>query len=207
LISDAETQQGGKVIISPPYFLFIQNMKILALDQARNGAWAVYDYESKQLEDYGVFSFDNKKYTYAKAILAIEELVDTLIKTHRISAIFIEDIQLRVNVQSFKKLAQLQGVLVNLFEKNEYLYDFVAPTQWQNYCKARGRSSKEIKDNVTALKTSGKKESKILSIQYVKEHFNVETDNDNLSDAICLGHYAVNHFIIEGNKLYGKEKK
>ena len=207
MISDAETQQGGEIITFPPYFLFIQNMKILALDQARNGAWAVYDYESKQLEDYGVFSFDNKKYTYAKAILAIEELVDTLIKTHRISAIFIEDIQLRVNVQSFKKLAQLQGVLVNLFEKNEYLYDFVAPTQWQNYCKARGRSSKEIKDNVTALKTSGKKESKILSIQYVKEHFNVETDNDNLSDAICLGHYAVNHFIIEGNKLYGKEKK
>lgn len=207
MISDAETQQGGEIITFPPYFLFIQNMRILALDQARNGAWAVYDYESKQLEDYGVFSFDNKKYTYAKAILAIEELVDTLIKTHGISAIFIEDIQLRVNVQSFKKLAQLQGVLVNLFEKNEYLYDFVAPTQWQNYCKARGRSSKEIKDNVTALKTSGKKESKILSIQYVKEHFNVETDNDNLSDAICLGHYAVNHFIIEGNKLYGKEKK
>lgn len=207
MISDAETQQGGEIITFPPYFLFIQNMKILALDQARNGAWAIYDYESKQLENYGVFSFDNKKYTYAKAILAIEELVDTLIETHGISAVFIEDIQLRVNVQSFKKLAQLQGVLVNLFEKNEYLYDFVAPTQWQNYCKARGRSSKEIKDNVTALKTSGKKESKILSIQYVKEHFNVETDNDNLSDAICLGHYAVNHFIIEGNKLYGKEKK
>ena len=207
MISDAETQQGGEIITFPPYFLFIQNMKILALDQARNGAWAIYDYESKQLENYGVFSFDNKKYTYAKAILAIEELVDTLIETHGISAVFIEDIQLRVNVQSFKKLAQLQGVLVNLFEKNEYLYDFVAPTQWQNYCKARGRSSKEIKDNVTALKTSGKKESKILSIQYVKEHFNVETDNDNLSDAICLGHYAVNHFIIEGNKLYGEEKK
>lgn len=181
-------------------------MKILALDQARNGAWAVFNYEDKQLIDYGVFSFDNKKYTYAKAILAIEELVDKLIRTHRISAVFIEDIQLRVNVQSFKKLAQLQGVLVNLFEKNEYLYDFVAPTQWQNYCKARGRSSKEIKDNVSTLNVSGKKESKILSIQYVKKHFNVETDNDNLSDAICLGHYAVNHFIIEGNKLYGKEK-
>ena len=46
-----------------------------------------------------------------------------------------------MNVQSFKKLAQLQGVLINLFEKNEYLYDFVAPTQWQNYCKARGRTT------------------------------------------------------------------
>lgn len=182
-------------------------IKILAIDQARNGAWAVFDYESKKLETYGTFSFSSKDYTYAKAILAIESLVDTIIKTYGISAVFIEDIQLRVNVQSFKKLAQLQGVLVNLFEKNEYLYDFVAPTQWQNYCKARGRSSKEIKEKIKALEASGKKESKILSIQFVKENFNVDTDNDNLSDAICLGHYAVNHFNLEGMTLHGKEKE
>ena len=106
-------------------------MKILSIDQARNGAWAVFDYETKKLETYGTFSFGNKDYTYARAILAIESLVDTIIKTYNISAVFIEDIQLRVNVQSFKKLAQLQGVLINLFEKNEYLYDFIAPTQWQ----------------------------------------------------------------------------
>ena len=182
-------------------------IKILAIDQARNGAWAVFDYESKKLETYGTFSFSSKDYTYAKAILAIESLVDTIIKTYGISAVFIEDIQLRVNVQSFKKLAQLQGVLVNLFEKNEYLYDFVAPTQWQNYCKARGRSSKEIKEKIKALEASGKKDSKIVSIQFVKENFNVDTDNDNLSDAICLGHYAVNHFNLEGMTLHGKEKE
>lgn len=193
----------------PLPFLLItgdDGIKILAIDQARNGAWAVFDYETKKLDTYGTFSFGNKDYTYAKAILAIESLVDTLIKTYGISAVFIEDIQLRVNVQSFKKLAQLQGVLVNLFEKNEYLYDFVAPTQWQNYCKARGRSSKEIKEKIKALEASGKKESKILSIQFVKEKFNVDTDNDNLSDAICIGYFAVNHFKLEGNVLHGEEK-
>ena len=190
-------------------FLFLLEddfIKILAIDQARNGAWSVFDYETKTLEAYGVFSFNNKDYTYAKAIRAIEELVDSLIKTYDISAVFIEDIQLRVNVQSFKKLAQLQGVLINLFEKNEYLYDFVAPTQWQNYCKARGRSSKEIKEKIKALELSGKKESKILSIQFVKEKFNVDTDNDNLSDAICIGYYAVNHFKLKGETADGKKE-
>lgn len=175
-------------------------MKILAVDQARNGAWAVFDYESKKLETYGTFSFGNKDYTYAKAILAIEGLIDTVIKSYNISAVFIEDIQLRVNAHSFKRLAQLQGVLVNLFEKNEYLYDFVAPTQWQNYCKARGRNSKEIKEQIKTLEANGKKASKILSIEFVKENFGVETDNDNLSDAICIGWYAVNNFNLEGNK-------
>ncbi len=195
--------------MTSPAFLFLLEddfIKILAIDQARNGAWSVFDYETKTLEAYGVFSFNNKDYTYAKAIRAIEELVDSLIKTYDISAVFIEDIQLRVNVQSFKKLAQLQGVLINLFEKNEYLYDFVAPTQWQNYCKARGRSSKEIKEKIKALELSGKKESKILSIQFVKEKFNVDTDNDNLSDAICIGYYAVNHFKLKGETADGKKE-
>lgn len=167
----------------------------------------MFDYETKKLETHGTFSFGLKDYTYAKAILAIEGLIDTIIKSYDISAVFIEDIQLRVNVQSFKKLAQLQGVLINLFEKNEYLYDFVAPTQWQNFCKARGRTSKEVKEKVKALEASGKKESKILSIQFVKEKFNVDTDNDNLSDAICLGWYAVNHFKLKENKTDGKEEK
>lgn len=175
------------------------DIKILAIDQARNGAWAIFDYQSKKLVTYGTFSYDNKSFTYAKAILAIENLVDSLIKSYGISAVFIEDIQLRANVQSFKKLAQLQGVLVNLFEKNEYLYDFVAPSQWQNYCKARSRTTKEIKEKIKALEASGKKESKILSIQAVKALYGIDTENDNLADSIMIGHYAVNHFKIERN--------
>ena len=75
-------------------------IKILAIDQARNGAWAIFNYETKELEKYGTFSFGSKKYTYAKAILAIETLVDELIKENDIAAVFIEDIQLRVKVQS-----------------------------------------------------------------------------------------------------------
>ena len=51
------------------------------------------------------------------------------------------------------------------------------------------------------------KESKILSIQFVKDKFKVDTDNDNLSDAICIGHYAINHFEIEGEALHVKEKR
>lgn len=163
----------------------------------------MFNYETKTLEAYGTFSFGNKDYTYARAILAIEGLIDTIIKTYDVSAVFIEDIQLRANIQSFKKLAQLQGVLVNLFEKNEYLYDFVAPTQWQNYCKARGRSTREIKERIKTLEAKGKKESKILSIQFVKEKFDIDTENDNLSDAICIGWFVVNNFNLVEEKKNG----
>lgn len=42
------------------------------------------------------------------------------------------------------------------------------------------------------MERSGKKQSKILSIQFVKEQFGIDTDDDNLADAISLGWYVVN---------------
>lgn len=181
-------------------------MKILSVDQARHGGWAVFDYEEKRLDKYGAFNFDNKNYTFEQAVLRIESLIDELIDAYGISAVFIEDIQLRRNPQSFKRLAQLQGVLVNLFEKNEYLYDIIQPSQWQNYCNARGRTDKEVKAGVTAAGQPGKKGSKILSIQFVRDRFKVETDNDNLSDAICIGWYCVNNINIRRTP-YGEGKE
>lgn len=172
-------------------------MKILAVDQARRGAWSIFDYEKKELIKYGTFEFDSRHYTFAQANLNIERVIESVIKENDVSAVFIEDIQMRQNVQSFKRLAQLQGVLVNLFEKNEYLYSYVAPTQWQNYCKARGRTTKEAKKKIQELEASGKKASKILSIEFVKQQFDIDTDNDNLADACCIGYYVVNNIIIE----------
>lgn len=168
------------------------SLKILALDQARSGAWSVFDYESKQLLDYGIFDFDAKHYTYAQAVFCIEQLVWDVMQEQEVDAVFLEDIQLRANVQAFKKLAQLQGVLVNLLQKNDYLYDYIAPSKWQNYCMARSRNATERKSNVTSVRADGKKESKVLSLQFVKDHFDIETTNDNLADAICIGWYVVN---------------
>lgn len=165
-------------------------MQILALDQARNGAWSIFDYDTGELTAYSAFEYDLNQYTYAQAIMHIEALVDSLIKEYDISAVFMEDIQLRVNVKAFKKLAQLQGVLINYCEKHNILYGVVAPSQWQNYCCARGRSSKEVKANVVALDTNDRKESKILSMQFVKDKFGINTDNDNIADAICIGYYV-----------------
>lgn len=165
-------------------------MRILALDQSRNGAWSVFDYPSGELVDYGAYSYDVRQYTYPKAVLEIEKLVSKLIRKYKVSAVFLEDIQLRANVQAFKKLAQLQGVLVNFCEKHNLLYDYIAPSRWQNYCQARGRSAKEIKANLKQAEHKDKKASKVLSIEFVKGQFHIETENDNIADAICIGYYV-----------------
>lgn len=93
-------------------------MRILAVDQARNGGWAIYDYEKQKLVDYGSFSFPNGKYTFSEAVCEIEKYISQLIIKRKISVVFLEDINLRANVSVFKNLAQLQGVLINLCEKS-----------------------------------------------------------------------------------------
>lgn len=182
-------------------------MKILAVDQARHGAWAVYDYEGKKLLDYGTWGFDSKNYTFEQAILHIEALLSEVIRTHDIDAVFLEDIQLRKNVQSFKKLAQLQGVLVNMCEKTNILYNLVAPTQWQNYCKARGRTTKEIKSKITSVEPTGKKTSKILSLQAARDIYGIVTENDNLADAVMIGHYVVNNIKIGSEDNFNEKER
>lgn len=185
----------------------VRRVKILAVDQARHGAWAVYDYEGKKLLDYGTWGFDSKNYTFEQAILHIEALLSEVIRTHDIDAVFLEDIQLRKNVQSFKKLAQLQGVLVNMCEKTNILYNLVAPTQWQNYCKARGRTTKEIKSKITSVEPTGKKTSKILSLQAARDIYEIVTENDNLADAVMIGHYVVNNIKIGSEDDFNEKER
>ena len=177
-------------------------MNILAIDQARAGAWCVFNYKNKSPVAYSTFDYSDKKYTYAQVLVQIGDLVQKLMNDYGISAVFIEDIQLRQNVDSFKKLAQLQGSLISAFERNEYLYDFVPPSKWQNYCNARGRTANEVKGKVKEIAvSSGKKTSKQLSIQFVKEKFEIETENDNLSDAICMGYWIVNNVNIQSHEI------
>lgn len=192
----------------PPLFLKkgrdgVSELNVLAIDQARHGAWAVYCCEEKKLLDYGTWEFDSRKYPFDQAVLEIEKIIAGVIQTHEITAVLIEDIQLRKNVLSFKRLAQLQGVLINLCEKMNIDYNLVAPTQWQNYCKARGRTAKEIKANTKEIEESVQKpSSKILSIQFVQNQFGIETENDNLSDAICIGFYGVNTILTEREESF-----
>lgn len=181
-------------------------MKILVLDQARNGAYAIFDYENKRLLKYGTWGYKRTEYTYSQAIRMIENLVENLIYDNDISAVFIEDISMRRNVAVFKNLAQLQGVLINLFEKSNILYDIIVPSVWQGYCKARGRKSKEIKDSITAIEVDGKSKSKILSLQYVDKKYHVHTEDDNLADAISIGDYVINKIKIQPESVGMKGK-
>lgn len=180
-------------------------MIVLALDQARNCGFALFDSDTKAIVSYGCFSYPSPKYTFAQAVMHLESVVEKLIDSRGVEAVCLEGIQLRANPRSFAALAQLQGVLINVCEKRQMPYAVVQPSSWQNYCGARGRSTKEIKQKLEQIvvdedvKLKGKKASKVLSIQFVKDKYGIETYNDNVADAVCIGTYIVNNIEKLGN--------
>lgn len=165
----------------------------MSVDQARNGGWCVYDMDAKEPVEYGTFSFPSRKFSFNEAIDGICGAVLEQAEKFGVDRVYIEDVMCRVNMNTFKKLAQLQGALIYALEHSGYSFDIVAPSAWQSFCKARGRTTKEAKARIEELPTDGKKASKVLSMQFVRDTFGIETKNDNLADAICIGYWAVNN--------------
>lgn len=171
-------------------------MLILSVDQARHGAWCIYEYETKEIVRYGTFAFDERKYSFERVATEIANIVYGLINKYGIDATFIEDIHTQKSIDVFKRLAWIQGALFAMFENHNFLYSTVAPAAWQNFCGCSARTKKEKEAEEKGVTPARVRKTKIYSINYVKEHFGIETEDDNLADAVCIGWYVVNNIVI-----------
>ena len=175
------------------------SIRVLAVDQARNCGWSVWDYNDKSLLASGALSYP-ASVSFEHLLHLITEDLWMVISEWNVDAVFFEDTQYQMNIDSFKKLCWLQGALILWLKQNDMLYEIVPPSRWQGYCNARGRSSSEIKEKINTS-SGAKKKGKALTIEYVRDNFGIETDNDNLADAVCIGFYVVNNIALKkGNK-------
>lgn len=86
-----------------------------------------------------------------------------------------------VNVKTYKALMYLQGcVQMIIHQKFKHLQtDFLYPSSWRKICKIKqGRGVQ-------------RKQQKQLDIQWVKQNFNIEV-NDDIADAIGIGYAYIN---------------
>lgn len=147
--------------------------RILALDDSTTTTgWAVFDNE--ELVGYGKIEMTQSSPT--ERIAALKQWMLSMMVKWNPNRVAIEDIQQQSNVQIFKVLAQLQGVLVNALFESKTDYDIVHVASWRSYCGVKGRSRTELKKNAQAK---------------IKEWYDVSVTQDE-ADAICLGRYAVN---------------
>ena len=153
-------------------------MRVLALDQAsRVSGWAVYD--GKTLIDYGKFSATQTD--IGDRLYYIRNQVLQLIDRFEIDEVVFEDIQLQDNrinnVQTFKALAEVFGVLHELFVEIKMPREAVLSTVWKSKVGIKG-----------ADRTAQKKNAQL----WVKNTYNIQATQDEC-DAICIGAHYVNN--------------
>lgn len=153
--------------------------RILAFDQASiTSGWAVYDEEN--LIKYGTYTSDGKNST--NRIALTKEWVASMIMKWNPDEVIFEDIQLQKfgseegqeNVLTYKKLAHLQGVLVNYAYEINLPFKIVPPATWRSYSEIKGK-----------YRTDRKKNAQLK----IKKLYDVNVTQDE-ADAILIGRWA-----------------
>ena len=148
---------------------------LLALDQAsQTTGYAIF--KDGKLLTYGKFSFDDD---IAERLVKIRKKVLALIDEYDINEVAFEDIQMQGNVannvQTFKVLSEVYGVILETLEEIKVKYYIVSSNTWKSTLKIKGKN---------------RPEQKRAAQQYVLDTYDVKPTQDE-ADAICIGAHIV----------------
>lgn len=152
--------------------------RLLALDQAsKTTGYSIW--ENGKLVKHGKFTFDDA--IIGERLYKIREKVKSLIDENDINEIIFEDIQLQNNVvnnvQTFKVLAEVFGVIYELAVELKIPNTAVLSGTWKSTLGIKGKTRPEQKRNAQA---------------YVQNTYGIKCTQDE-ADAICIGAHLVSH--------------
>ncbi len=151
-------------------------MKILALDQSsRITGWSMFD--GNELIEFGKIDLSNE-HDLGERLFKIRSLTKDMINKLKIDKVILEDIYMdghKVNnVQTFKTLAEVFGVLFELCVELDIPVEAVLAGTWKSTLGIKGKTRPEQKRAAQA---------------WVAENYGIKVVQD-IADAICIGsHY------------------
>lgn len=151
-------------------------MNWISIDQATRKTGIAY-WKDNELVKVGLISKNEKD--FGKRLNQIKESIFNEIISFQAEKIVIEGIQLEsiedqskdISVETFRKLAMLQGILISLFVELGVQYEIIPPSVWKS------------KVNIFYNK---RKDQKKAAIRVVKELLNLDVSED-IADAILIG--------------------
>ena len=154
-------------------------MSLLALDQAsRTSGYAIFDDDDK-LITFGTFTYEDDD--IGVRLHKIRCKVESLIEKYAITQVVFEDIQLQSNVvnnvDTFKKLAEVFGVIYELVTSLGLEHDAVLSSSWKSTLGIKGRTRPEQKKSAQ---------------EWVVNTYGVKPSQD-ACDAICIGAHMIKH--------------
>lgn len=150
--------------------------RLLALDQASKvTGWAIF--EDGKLEKYGKICLDDPNID--TRLVQLRQNIWALIESENIDEVVFEDIQqqnnVANNVQTFKVLAEVYGVVSELLQEFHIPHSTVLAASWKSTLSIKGRSRAEQKKNAQL---------------YVEQNYSVHVIQD-IADAICIGTHHI----------------
>ena len=154
--------------------------KILALDQSsRITGWAIFD--NGKLVNYGKFNAEVVGANIGDRLEFIRNKIRKLIEDNQIDEVIMEDIQMQGNVvnnvQTFKVLAEVFGVVSELLVEMKIPQSAVLASSWKSALGIKGRARAEQKQNAQ---------------KWVIDTYSVKPTQDEC-DAICIGAHRNKH--------------
>ena len=154
--------------------------KILALDQSsRITGWAIFD--NGKLVNYGKFNAEVVGANIGDRLEFIRNKIRKLIEDNQINEVIMEDIQMQGNVvnnvQTFKVLAEVFGVISELLVEMKIPQSAVLASSWKSALGIKGRARAEQKQNAQ---------------KWVIDTYSVKPTQDEC-DAICIGAHRNKH--------------
>ena len=151
---------------------------ILALDQSsRITGYAIF--QDSKLVSYGHFTLTNDNID--NRLVEFKQQIIQLIDEHKIDKVIYEDIQMQSNitnnVQTFKILAEIIGVLAETLTELNIPHESILASVWKSHLNIKGRNRAEQKRNAQ---------------QYVIDNYNRKPTQDE-ADAICIGESYIYH--------------
>lgn len=147
-------------------------MRLLSLDQSsRTSGYAIF--EDSKLVQCGTFTFDDDD--FGIRLLKIRARIYSLIQEYKIDKVAFEDIQMQDNVMTFKKLAEVYGVVQELLTEIKMPYEIVLAATWKSTLKIKGSKRDEQKHNAK---------------EWVISTYGIKPSQD-ACDAICIGAHLV----------------
>ena len=171
----------------------IDTQRVLALDAATNTTgYSIFD--NGELVNYGIYKTDGSKNT-TQRINEVKKWLQAMIQEIQPDFIGIENIQLQnygnsnsFQVETYRALANLQGVLIDTVFEASIDYDLVYATQWRKYC--------DVGDG------KGRENKKKQAQDKVKLWYKQDCTQDE-ADAICIGKYFC-HLLKNSKSSWGE---
>ena len=150
--------------------------RLLALDQSTKiTGWSFF--EDGELVDYG--KINAIQTDLGDRLVYIKKEINNLIDTFNIDEVIMEDIQMQNNVvnnvQTFKVLSEVFGVISETLQEKKMKYTVVMSGTWKSTLGIKGRTRPEQKRNAQ---------------EYVLNKYGVKAIQD-VCDAICIGAHVL----------------